>query len=80
MPSVLDNSVSNSAYLPNIGMPGFDTPSLPSADELCDELMLHTFECDACINGREERCPTFCHLRERIEEAGGPSKGACLAI
>jgi len=24
-----------------------------SADELCDELLAHTFECDACINNLE---------------------------
>ena len=51
-----------------------------STDELCDELMLHTFECDACISGQEETCATFCKLHDQIEQAGGATRGSMLAV
>jgi hypothetical protein len=51
-----------------------------SADELCDELMLHTFGCDTCIDGSEESCDIFRSLRNRITEAGGPTESALLAL
>lgn len=51
-----------------------------SADELCDDLMAHTFSCDACINGLEENCPEFRSLRLQIAQAGGPTKGASLTM
>jgi len=50
------------------------------ADELCDQLIEHTFECDACINGQEEMCEAFCSLRNKIAEAGGPTKGVALTM
>ena len=50
------------------------------ADDLCDDLMIHTFECDACINGLEETCPVFCALNKQIAAAGGPTKSALLSV
>jgi hypothetical protein len=50
------------------------------ADELCDQLIEHTFDCDACINGQEETCEIFCGLRDEIAKAGGPTKGVALTM
>ncbi len=50
------------------------------ADELCDALMEHIFECDSCINGSEENCCTYCSLQEQIAQAGGPTKGVCFVM
>jgi hypothetical protein len=50
------------------------------ADELCDQLIEHTFDCDACINGQEETCQAFCNLREEIAKLGGPTRGAALTM
>jgi hypothetical protein len=50
------------------------------ADELCDQLMEHTFDCDACLNGQEETCQVFCSLQDEIAKAGGPIKGAALTM
>ncbi|HEX4165244.1 MAG TPA: hypothetical protein VHZ55_07210 [Bryobacteraceae bacterium] len=80
MSSVLNDSIFNPAYLLNFGMPAVGPYPLPSVDVLCDELTLHTFECDTCIAGNEDKCPTFCSLREQIAEAGGPTKGVCLSM
>ncbi len=67
---------------PNVTIPSsiIDSSTPSSADELCDELMLHTFDCDDCINGREETCTTFCALRDQIDEAGGPTRGTILSM
>ncbi len=80
MPSVLNDSVTPAPFLPNLGMPDLDTVIGKSAEELCDDLMLHTFECDQCINGQENSCPTFCCLREKIAQEGGVSKGIFLSM
>lgn len=50
------------------------------ADDLCDELTLHTFECEDCINGREEACVVFASLQKRIAAAGGPKKSFLLTM
>lgn len=57
-----------------------EPPLVDSADELCNELMDHIFECEACINDLEESCETYRSLRERIAKAGGPTKSALLAV
>ena len=50
-----------------------------SADELCDELMKHIFDCDACIAGSERSCVTFVSLAQQIAAMGGATRGALLA-
>ena len=55
-------------------------PTTTAADELCDELTLHTFDCDDCIAGREHGCDTFRSLNSRITKAGGPSRGLLLTF
>jgi hypothetical protein len=63
------------------GVRNIDTPNSTCAvDDLCDELMLHTFECDQCIAGLEEECDRFCELRREIYNLGGPGHGAMMAI
>ncbi len=54
------------------------SPAAP--DALCEELLDHTFDCDACINGLENTCPVFCSLQSRIADAGGVTRGIALAI
>jgi hypothetical protein len=51
-----------------------------SVEGLCNELMDHIFECEACINDLEQSCGTYRSLQERIAKAGGPTKSALLAI
>jgi hypothetical protein len=51
-----------------------------SSEELCNELMMHTFECEQCISGREEACPQFRSLQGRIQKAGGPARGVMLCM
>jgi hypothetical protein len=56
-------------------------PSMPGvADALCDKLMDHIFDCDACITGQEDNCPSYQLLRSQIAAAGGASKGLLLAL
>jgi hypothetical protein len=47
-------------------------------DELCDELMLHTFDCEKCINGKEATCLEFRSLRQKITDTGLPIRGLFL--
>jgi hypothetical protein len=56
-------------------------PSMPGvADALCDKLMDHIFDCDACMSGQEDSCPSYQLLRCQISAAGGPSQGILLAV
>lgn len=50
------------------------------ANELCDQLMEHTFECDSCINGDEGSCEVFCKLRDEVYRVGGPTRGIGFAM
>jgi hypothetical protein len=50
------------------------------ADELCDILMDHILDCDACMSGKEDNCPSYHLLRNQIAAAGGPSEGLLLAM
>lgn len=52
----------------------------PSADELCDDLTLHVFECQTCLDEGEEACPVYQQLYEEIERLGGPVQGRILAM
>jgi hypothetical protein len=54
------------------------TPTV--ADELCDKLMDHIFDCDACMSGQENDCPSYQLLQAQIAAAGGPSQGLLLAL
>ena len=51
---------------------------ISDVDELCDELMLHIFGCDKCINGQEATCSDFCALQRKITDEGGPTRGMLL--
>jgi hypothetical protein len=56
-------------------------PSMPGvADALCDKLMDHIFDCDACLSGQEDTCPSYQLLQSQIAAAGGPSQGLLLAV
>ncbi len=56
-------------------------PSVPGvADGLCDKLMDHIFDCDACMSGQEDGCASYQLLRSQIAAAGGPSHGLLLAL
>ncbi len=50
------------------------------ADELCDRLMDHIFDCDGCMSGQENDCPTYRTLQNQIAAVGGPSGGMLLAM
>ncbi len=50
------------------------------ANELCDTLMDHILDCDACISGQEDNCPSYQLLQDQIAAAGGPSEGLLLAV
>ena len=54
------------------------SPAAP--EDLCEELLDHTFDCDSCINGLENTCAVFCSLKRRVAEAGGVTRGTGLAI
>jgi hypothetical protein len=73
-------AIDRSSLEPQINVPITDVePAAPNrADELCDALMEHIFDCDACINGQEDTCAVYCSLREQIAQSGGPTRGAVL--
>lgn len=50
------------------------------ADALCDKLIDHILDCDACMSGQEEECPAYRLLQSQIAATGGPSKGLFLAV
>jgi hypothetical protein len=79
MPSV---TVAHACQIQGQQMPVSVPPSVQPdrAEELCDQLMEHTFECDSCINGAEESCEIFCKLREEIAGLGGPKRGLGLTM
>jgi hypothetical protein len=63
-----------------IGISKSDSSWSNPAEELCDELMCHIFECESCINGSEERCSVFRSLKVQIAKAGGPIKSILLTM
>jgi hypothetical protein len=50
-----------------------------STDDLCDRLLEHMLECDACLNPKR-KCSVYETLAAKINSEGGPSKPAVYAI
>lgn len=57
-----------------------EPPMSGVADALCDKLIDHIFECDACMSGQEEECHAYRLLQSQIAATGGPSRGLLLAV
>ncbi|HZT34823.1 MAG TPA: hypothetical protein VFA15_02810, partial [Nitrososphaera sp.] len=76
MPSSLGTSthrLPEQAPVWGVSEPTLADSDVEAAEDLCNELMDHIFECEACINGLEESCGTYRSLQERIAKTGGPT-------
>jgi hypothetical protein len=51
-----------------------------SADELCDELLMHMLDCDVCLTRGEYACSGYRFLHWQVVAQGGPHKGIVFAI
>ena len=51
-----------------------------SADELCDDLLMHMLDCDRCLDPQDGQCIGRDGIQTQLSASGGATKGCIYTI